>query len=230
MKATASFEPIGILSSCYKERFGTPRQPGLVKAATGTIRLVGRKWQDATKGLETFSHIWIIFIFHEIKTYSDELLTIRPPRLAQSKKNRRIGVLASRTPHRPNPIGLSAVKLEKIEHDKTGTTVTISGVDIVDGAPVLDIKPYLAYSDSIPRATLGWTDGLKMPSLKVRFAKNLKLAAETRALIRQTLELDPRPISQVHRKDAMYGAKIDRYDVQWTIQDGSCVVTGLIPL
>jgi tRNA-Thr(GGU) m(6)t(6)A37 methyltransferase TsaA len=144
--AQFSLSPIGTIHSCYGEKFGIPRQPGLVKSATATLELLPPyNSPDALRGLDGFSHLWVIFLFHQ-STRNQWKATVRPPRLGG---NERVGVFASRSNFRPNPIGLSVVELLTVE----GTQLHLGGGDFLDGTPVLDIKPYLPYADCIPSAT-----------------------------------------------------------------------------
>lgn len=147
MNKTYCLNPIGTIHSCFKEKFTIPRQPGLVKQAKATLELIepyNRK--EAVRGLEEFSHIWVVFVFHKNESRGQWKPTVRPPRLGG---NKRVGIFASRSPHRPSPIGMSAVKLEGIEESKDKILLHLSGVDLLDGTPVLDIKPYIGYADSI---------------------------------------------------------------------------------
>jgi len=143
-----TMSPIGIVRSTYKERFDTPRQPALGDEVTATIELVkGINLEQATKDLEKFSHIWVIYWMHLNQGWNPLVI---PPRGPKTKR----GVLATRAPHRPNSIGLSVVRLLKVE----GRTLTIAAHDMLDGTPVLDIKPYLPYADALPEASHGWLD------------------------------------------------------------------------
>ena len=191
-----SFEPIATIETPFKERFGTPRQPSLVPSSWGVIRLRNElNLQGAFEGLEGFSHIWLVWIFHQ-NTNKAVRAKIHPPRMDGEKT----GLFSTRTPHRPNPIGLSAVKLERIE----GNTLFVSGVDLVDGTPILDIKPYLPSSDRIEAATAGWTGSKSERRLTVEFDQGAVKDIETRvgaersaryqSVIREILELDPRPV------------------------------------
>ena len=144
--------PIGIVHSSYKERFDTPRQPALGDEVTATIELVkGMNLEQATKDMEKFSHIWVIYWMHLNQGWNP---TVIPPRGPKTKR----GVLATRAPHRPNSIGLSVVRLLKVE----GRKLTIAAHDMLDGTPVLDIKPYLPYADALPEATHGWLDDVAL--------------------------------------------------------------------
>lgn len=154
-----NFEPIGVAHTCFKEKFGIPRQPGLVASARAVIKLRNEaSLRGALSGLEGFSHLWLVFVFHENGLAAGRTWkpSIRPPRLGGARK---VGVLASRSPHRPNPIGLSVVRLDKvIAAAKGGPELHVSGVDLLDGTPILDVKPYLPYADSVPAARAGWAD------------------------------------------------------------------------
>ena len=148
-----NLEPIGTIESCFKEKFGIPRQPGLAPAAQATLVLhPPYSNPGAMAGLEAFSHIWLIYIFHAIEKGKWKP-TVRPPRLGG---NKRTGVFATRSNFRPNPLGISAVKLEKIVPDGETIRLELSGVDLLDGTPVLDIKPYIPFADAHPDATSGW--------------------------------------------------------------------------
>ncbi|MCW9025395.1 MAG: tRNA (N6-threonylcarbamoyladenosine(37)-N6)-methyltransferase TrmO, partial [Gammaproteobacteria bacterium] len=147
------FEPVGVVQSCFKEKFGIPRQPGLIAEARASIKILPPYDRDeAFVGLDEFSHIWVLFIFHQClrDTWKP---TVRPPRLGG---NKRVGVFASRSTHRPNSVGMSVVKLDNICRDHNGLVLSISGVDLMEGTPVIDIKPYLPYADNITGATGGY--------------------------------------------------------------------------
>jgi tRNA-Thr(GGU) m(6)t(6)A37 methyltransferase TsaA len=192
------FEPIGFLQSCYPDKFGTPRQPGLVAHSWARLSLE-RKWQpeESLEGIEEFSHLWLIFVFHK---NSNERFhaKVHPPRL----EGRSIGLFATRSPHRPNPIGLSLVKLVRRE----GDSLILSGVDLIDGTPILDVKPYLPEVEAKTEATGGWTEHVDPRTVRVewtqeqleilsKWAGRLQLGAEPlRQLIEETLQLDPRPL------------------------------------
>jgi tRNA-Thr(GGU) m(6)t(6)A37 methyltransferase TsaA len=186
------FQAIGILESCFKEKFGTPRQPLLVPAATARLKI--RKEfipEQSLKGLSEFSHVWLLSYFH-LSTNKNFLSTVHPPRLL----GKTVGVFASRSPHRPSPIGLSVAKLDKIE----GDTLHLSGTDLVDGTPILDIKPYIPSYDALPRAKAGWTSRTKTVKLRVVFAPKSQVPARLKTLIRQILSQDlrnPRDKSQL---------------------------------
>lgn len=188
-------EPIGFVESCYKDKFGVPRQPGLVKSATLKLKIRSDLQPvQALQGIEGFSHLWLIWIFHQNRT-SRYHGKVHPPRL----NGQTMGVFATRTPHRPNPIGLSLVRLEKVD----GDTLWLSGGDLMDGTPILDIKPYLPEIESVPLAQSGWTAEAERPRLNVVFSeeavRQLQEKERTRPKIQwreimtETISLDPRP-------------------------------------
>jgi tRNA-Thr(GGU) m(6)t(6)A37 methyltransferase TsaA len=229
------FEPIGYIETCFKERFGTPRQPGLVPSSWGQIRLRNElNLSDALVGLDGFSHIWVIFVFHQ-NTNKGIKTKVHPPRLEGEK----IGLYATRTPHRPNPIGLSVVKLEKIE----GGIVYVSGVDLVDGTPVLDIKPYLPTSDALPEARMGWTSARPERTIEVEMTdaaiEDLKSLVKDpdrfRQAVREILELDPRPnfykgtAEKPNPYTDVYGFRLDDFNVVYRMQEARAIVLNVTP-
>lgn len=191
------FRAIGIVHSPFKEKFGAPRQPGLVPEARGSVELLPPyACAEAVAGLEGYSHIWLQFVFNRTRRERWQA-TVRPPRLGG---NRRVGVFASRSPFRPNPIGLSVVRLEQVVEQQSGVVLEVSGLDLVEGTPVLDIKPYITFVDSIPDAVAGYAPAAPEPVFEVRFsAKALnQLAARSdgealKRMITTLLETDPRP-------------------------------------
>lgn len=236
------FEPIGYLTSCFKEKFGIPRQPRLVEGARGILKLRDDPFfHSAVRELESFSHLWLVFVFHrhDAKNWKP---SIRPPRLGGAKK---VGVLASRSPHRPNPIGLSAVRLEKIDRNAPGgIEIHVSGVDLLDGTPVLDLKPYVPYADSIPEASAGWAEE-PLRRIPVHFSPQALEAIQARTdethphlkeLITGMLELDPRPAFQkkkmppdsIEAEGTSYGFRLFDWDIKWQIQKGQFVVLDVV--
>ena len=241
-KNTFCMEPIGYMQTCFKEKFGIPRQPGLVNGAQGTLKLRNDPFlKNALKGMEGFSHLWVIFIFHEHDAKSWKP-SIRPPRLGGAKK---VGVLASRSPHRPNPIGLSVVQIEKIDLDAPGgAEITVRGVDVLDGTPVLDIKPYIAYADALSGTQSGWADE-PIKRTEVIFSQEAEDAIRVRDpqgekglrnLVIEMLSLDPRPAFQQRRMPAdhptaqgtRYGFLLLEYDVKWEIEEGKFKVIDIV--
>lgn len=232
-----SFEvgPVGILRSPFRERFGIPRQPGLVPGVPGTlVFLPPFDRAEAVAGLEAFSHVWLLFRFHA-NPEPGYALTVRPPRLGG---NERVGVFASRSPYRPNGIGLSVVRLESVEQAATGPVLRLRGVDLLDGTPVLDVKPYVPYADAIPEARGGFAAG-DIRRLPVRFrpAVEARLAGradrdEVRAVIEAVLALDPRPGYRRGDPDSGrdLGMRLYDFDLRWRVRDGAVEVLDLVPL
>ena len=200
------------------EKFGVPRQSGLVPQLQGTIVFEpDYRNPDALRGLEGFSHLWLIFRFHraEREGWSP---TVRPPRLGG---NRRMGVFATRSPFRPNNLGLSCVKLEGVSRDeKLGPVIRVSGADLVDGTPILDIKPYLPYADFPRDATGGFTDPLETDPLEVECDEALLagLEAQQRAGLMGVLACDPRPRYQ-EDPERVYGLAFAGKNVKFTVRD-----------
>lgn len=216
------FEPIGIIHSPYKEKFGIPRQPGLIKEARAELVLSAPyNRPEAVVGLEGYSHIWIQFVFHQAMR-SEWQPTVRPPRLGG---NRRVGVFASRSPFRPNPIGLSVVRLERVRCERGEVILDLSGIDLLDGTPVLDIKPYVRYVDSIPDADSGFAPVAPEVQFKVLFSELAQQQVRERAgsegladFITHLLETDPRPAySGESLPGRVYGIRLYDFDLRWEI-------------
>lgn len=237
-----SFQPIGEIRTPFTDRFGIPRQPGLSSQAEGIIELYpDSRWIQACQQLDGFSHLWIVFVFHSrgSKTWKP---SIRPPRLGGRKK---IGVLASRSPHRPNPIGLSAVELVRVEGlDTYSPKIYVKGVDLLDGTPILDIKPYLDYCDRIENSRSGWASEPihKFPVEFSEAAKNYlaenfdeeKYRDYLLSVISDVLSLDPRTAAQKHREmNGPFGIKILDLEVRWLVRPRedfpSILVTEILP-
>jgi tRNA (adenine37-N6)-methyltransferase len=227
-----SFKPIGIIESCFKEKFGIPRQPGLATEARAILKMFPPFDQlEAFKGLEDFSHVWIIFVFHSGMRDAWKA-TVRPPRMGG---NRRTGVFSTRSGFRPNPIGLSAVQLDKIVREKKETCLYLSGVDLMDGTPVLDIKPYLPYADAICDACGGFASSLPDASIRVDFspeARDFCLEKERSGypgltrLIEQLLKMDPRPAYYASTpQKSHFGMKVYGFNVLWVISESAAFVT-----
>ena len=211
-----SVEPIGYVHSCFKEKFAIPRQPALAPAAQGCIELLPPYNQaDAIAGLDEVSHIWVIFLFHK-NLDSAPRLKVRPPRLGG---NTSIGVFASRATHRPNGIGQSAVRLERAEAGR----LWISGIDLLDGTPVLDIKPYVPYADSISAARNTIADTppelieVSWQTAALQQAKQhaQRLDEPLIELIEQCLAQDPRPAYQQPTPERIYGVQFYDVQVRW---------------
>lgn len=216
-----NMKTIAHVRTCYGEKFGVPRQPGLVDDAWGEVVFEPEfRNADAVRGLEGFSHVWLVFVFHQ--AVRDEWKpTVRPPRLGG---NERVGVFATRSPFRPNPIGLSVVRLEGVDLDHPdGPMLKLRGVDLVDGTPILDIKPYLPFADSLPDASGGFADSAP-DVLDVVWQTEEAPDEPTKELITATLATDPRPAYQRSESDREYGCLISGLNVRWKVQDGRAVV------
>lgn len=211
-----SVAPVGFVRSCFKEKFAIPRQPQLAPAARGVLELVAPfDRAEAIAGLEQVSHVWLLFLFHQ--TLEDKpRLKVRPPRLGG---NASIGVFASRATHRPNGIGQSVVRLDKAEPGR----LWLSGIDLLDGTPVLDIKPYVPYADCLPQAT-NTLAGAAPAAIPVEWADAalpqaqqhaLRLGEPLVELIEQCLAQDPRPAYQVPEPERRYGVQFWDVQVRW---------------
>ena len=215
-------KPIGYIESDFKEKFGIPRQSGRARLCSRLIFYPEYRDPEALRGLEDFSHIWLIFDFS--KAHRDGFSpTVRPPRLGG---NKRLGVFATRSPFRPNPIGLSAVKLIKIERTETlGETLILEGADLLDGTPIFDVKPYLPHADCILDASGGFSDAFVSYALSVDFSPALleKIPPEKRRGLIDCLKDDPRPSYQTD-EDREYGMKFDRFNVRFTVSGGVLTV------
>lgn len=221
-----TFSPIGIVHSCYKEKFGIPRQAGVVTAATARLELLPPYNRlDTLDGLEQISHIWIQFIFHAIQGEKWKA-KIRPPKLGGKKK---LGVFATRSTHRPNPIGLSVVKIGKIYNESNRVFIELYGADLLDGTPVLDIKPYLPYSDNIKEAKEGRVPTPEKVTLRpVRFSeqalrkgKDFQQQTKQNALllIKQVISQDPRPSYLSGQTDRIHGIQLWDLNIKWCAKE-----------
>lgn len=217
---------IARISTDLPTKFGLPRQSGLVEGLEGRIVFEEEyRTPEAFRGLEDFSHIWILWQFSEA-VRDDWSPTVRPPMLGG---NKRVGVFATRSPFRPNSIGLSSVKLEKVEFtpDK-GPVLHVSGCDLMDGTPIYDIKPYLAYTDSHPDAVGGFTQALPDRSLKVEVSEELlqRVPESKRATLKSILSQDPRPSYQ-NDPERIYGFVFAGLEIRFTVCDGVLTVVSI---
>ena len=219
--------PIAHIQTDFPEKFGVPRQSGLAKELRGRI-VFEKEFRnpDALRGLDGFSHIWLIWEFSaNRRSAGDWQPTVRPPRLGG---NAHMGVFATRSPFRPNPSGLSCVKVSSVELDsQDGPVIYVTGADLMDGTPIYDIKPYIRYADARPEAVCGYVDDLKERTLKVVFPGELARKIEDREVIPsliETLRLDPRPSyhDDPHRE---YGMAFAGYNIRFTVMDGVLEVT-----
>ena len=213
----------------FTTKFGIPRQSGLVKALKATIVFEPEyRNVEAVRGLQDFSHIWLIWEFSETKREAWSP-TVRPPRLGG---NKRVGVFATRSPFRPNPIGLSSVKLDSVEIDsKLGPILHVSGADLMDGTPIFDIKPYIPYSDSHPDASGGFTDEFNQEKLSVIFPEELLqlFPYEKQEALLEILSQDPRPSYQ-DDPERVYGLQFAGFDVRFKVIGQSILIENIIPL
>ena len=225
-----NLETIAIFHSPLTSKFGTPRQSGVVSELLGKIILEPHyRSTDAVRGMEGFDYLWLIWSFSANKKQADSL-TVRPPRLGG---NERVGVFASRSPYRPNAIGLSSVKLHHIDYDcDEAPVIYVEGADLIDGTPIFDIKPYVAYTDSHPQARSGFTDTVEWQPLRVEFSEQVRQLFSTlefqwldsqQGVLSQLLSQDPRPH---YHDDALriYGMEYAGFDVRFTVSDAVLTV------
>ena len=221
-------KPIAYIRTDFPEKFGIPRQSGLAKTLRGRIVFEPEyRNPDALRGLEDFSHIWLIWEFSANRSTSSWQPTVRPPRLGG---NVHMGVFATRSPFRPNPLGLSCVKMDSIEFSSPdGPVINVCGADLMDGTPIYDIKPYIKYADSRPEAVCGYVDRLEERSLKVVFPSELADRVADKSVIpplMETLRLDPRP-SYHDDPERIYGLSFSGYNVKFKVSGLVLNVTDL---
>lgn len=220
--------PIAHIHTDFPEKFGIPRQSGIVEELQATVIFEPEyRTADAVRGLEQYSHIWLLWRFSECadKPFSP---TVRPPRLGG---NTRMGVFATRSPFRPNSIGLSCVRLEKIDFETSDTPILhIAGADLMDGTPILDVKPYLPYADSFPNASGGFALQSKADILKVDFPHELlkKIPEEKQQALLRVLAQDPRPAYQTDAQ-RVYGFSFAEYTIKFTVYKETVTVTDVHP-
>lgn len=227
-------EPIGAVRSCYSEKFGIPRQPGLVDAARAVIELYpGYGSKESVAGLEGYSHIWVIFWFHQTAAQGWKP-QVRPPRLGGNEK---MGLFATRSMFRPNPIGQSLVRLDSVEVDETDGQVRlhIGGADLLDQTPVIDIKPYIPYVESIPDADAGVFQHPPVADVAVTFTAGALSQLEPftedhpelKRLIEQVLGQDPRPA--YHKEEGReYGVALYDLNICWVVKGGAFEVLSVV--
>ena len=220
--------PIAYFRSPLKSKFGIPRQSGLVSELTGEILFEPPYRQaEAIRGLEDFDYLWLLWEFSANKGGKDGSLTVRPPRLGG---NRRMGVFATRSPFRPNPLGLSCVRLDHIEYDThLGPVIHVKGADLMDGTPIYDIKPYVAYADAHPEARSGFVDQTAWHSLTVEIpeALALRIPADDLAVLKAVLAQDPRP--QYHDDaERVYGMPFLGFDIRFQVSETTLKVVDII--
>ncbi len=220
---TMEMHPIAHMRSDFPTKFGIPRQSGLVEELRSMIVFEPEyRSEDALRGIEDFSHLWLIWQFSQAvrEGWSP---TVRPPRLGG---NTRMGVFATRSPFRPNNLGLSCVRLLEVKHTQQyGTVLIVGGADLLDGTPIFDIKPYIPYSDSRPEAVGGFTDRVGDFLLDVKFPQELleKLPADKQAAAVGVLSHDPRPSYQ-RKPGRVYGLNFAGFDIRFTVEDAVLTV------
>ncbi len=218
---------IARIKSDFPTKFGIPRQSGLADELISTVVFEPEyRNPDAVRGLEEYSHIWLIWQFSE-SVREGWSPTVRPPRLGG---NKRVGVFATRSPFRPNEIGLSSVKLEKVwVHPSLGPILQVSGADLMDGTPIYDIKPYLPFTDSHPDAVGGFSEETKSYRLEVSFPDELleKVPEEKRGALIEVLAGDPRP-SYHEDKERIYGFSFAGLEIKFRVEEGTLTVTEII--
>ncbi|HCE2053039.1 TPA: tRNA (N6-threonylcarbamoyladenosine(37)-N6)-methyltransferase TrmO [Vibrio parahaemolyticus] len=226
-----SIEPIGIIETPYKEKFAVPRQPRLVPAAKARVKLLGEaNSPEAVRGLEQFSHVWLLFLFDQ-NLKAGWKPTVRPPRLGG---NERIGVFASRSTFRPNGIGMSAVEVKGITKKGDQIYIDLGSVDLVDGTPIVDIKPYIPYSDAIPEAIGGYA-GEEPEKSNVTFSSQalamLTKRSDTQyvqSVIEQVLAQDPRPAYKKNKPDTKeYAVNLFDLNVKFSVNSNLITVTAI---
>ena len=223
MQSSIPMKIIATLHGAFPTKFGIPRQSGLVEDLEATVVFEPEyRNPDALRGLEGFSHLWLIWSFSQaIRPHWSP--TVRPPRLGG---NTRMGVFATRSPFRPNPIGLSSVRLKGIvQHPTLGPVLHVAVADLMDGTPIFDIKPYLPYTDAHPQASSGFTADYEGYHLTVRFPEDLlkKVPPEKQAALRGVLAQDPRPSYQ-EDPTRVYGMAFGGLEVKFSVQDGVLTV------
>ncbi len=218
-----TLRPIAHIRSDFKEKFGIPRQSGRAPSLTAEIVFTpAYRVEEAVRGIEGFSHLWLLFDF-SLAHREEFSPTVRPPRLGG---NERVGVFASRSPFRPNPIGLSCVKLVRVEkRAKEGCVLIVSGADLLDGTPIFDIKPYLPFADCVQDATAGYAGDRVNHRLKVVFPPALleKIPKEKKAGLLECLADDPRPSYQ-EDKERVYGMRFGEHEIKFTVEENRLIV------
>ncbi|PIE44461.1 MAG: tRNA (N6-threonylcarbamoyladenosine(37)-N6)-methyltransferase TrmO [Gammaproteobacteria bacterium] len=231
--------PIGILTSGFKEKFGTPRQSGLVAMPASIHMLPPFDTTDAFDGIDNFSHLWLAFLFHKNRG-KGWLPKVRPPRMGGNEKR---GVFATRSPFRPNGMGLSCVEFNGLRRARDGLWLDIIGADIMDGTPIIDIKPYIPYADSKTDARSSFAADAPKTTLQIEWQttalerlahlqvghQNRQGIENLRKLVESTLSLDPRPAYQ-NDPNRIYGTRFFESDVKWQVIDKTAIILDILPL
>lgn len=223
--------PIGHIRTAFPEKFGIPRQSGLVDAEGIVEMLPGFDKAELFEGIEAFSHIWLSFVFHESLSQGWRP-RVRPPRLGGNQKK---GVFATRSPFRPNHLGLSVVRLRSVETGVQGVRLHIGGADLLDGTPIVDIKPYLPYADAIEAATGGFAAERPLPVLQVAFSSvarkqlmGISGGEQLKSLIEQVISLDPRPAyRQQSDSGRVYGMRLKNYNLRWQVTEQTATIVDI---
>ena len=233
-----TLSPVAVVHSPFREKFGIPRQPGLIAEVPAQVELLPPfNREESVRGLEEFTHLWLIFQFHACPDYDGSLM-VRPPRLGGNKK---LGVFATRGTHRPNPLGMSVVKLDRID-TTSGVTLHIKGGDLLDGTPIYDIKPYLHYADSLPDARSGFAHERPEPQLSVEMGCEVKACCQELEvqrvglshLIEQVIGYDPRPAFKRDKKNSLeeservYGVRLYDLDVRFTVNGSVATIVEIV--
>jgi len=217
-------QPIAKIKTDFKSKFGIPRQSGRVNAEG--IIVFEKEYQNPNyiKELEQFSHLWLIWEFSENKGHNNNA-TVRPPRLGG---NQRTGVFASRSPFRPNNLGLSCVELKEIINTENGLALAVSGVDLMNGTPIYDIKPYIPYTDCINNAKGGYAEKNKAYSIDVNIPEKLinKIPAEKRQVLLDILKDDPRPAYQ-NNSERIYGFPFADFEIKFKVENNTLTVINI---
>ncbi|MCA0901806.1 tRNA (N6-threonylcarbamoyladenosine(37)-N6)-methyltransferase TrmO [Microbulbifer agarilyticus] len=233
-----SIEPVAITHSCFTDKFGIPRQPLLADASRASLELLPPYSDpEAVSGLEQYTHLWLTWQFHQVA--GQWSAKVRPPRLGGNKK---MGVFATRSPFRPNNIGLSVVRLIEVRVNKASAPakveIIVAGADLLNGTPILDIKPYIPYADNVPEAASEFADAapaatqVNIPVPIAEIARNYQdeWGTDLLALIQQVLAQDPKPAYQQPDPSRIYGMELCGFNLQWRYGDDGIQVAALTPL
>ena len=227
--------PIAYINTPYKQKFAIPRQPNLVREARGEI-IFENDFADPNclRGIEQFSHLWLVFVFHETadKGWAP---TVQPPRLGGKENN---GVFATRSTFRPNPIGLSVVENLGWKQQGASLTLQVGGLDLLDGTPILDIKPYLPYADALPQAKAGFAETAPSSAYEIRYSVDAELSLQElessypdlRSFISSVLKQDPRPAWRKKEQDTKrYGMTLFHLNIKWQVYESHIEVISILP-
>ncbi|MUH71497.1 tRNA (N6-threonylcarbamoyladenosine(37)-N6)-methyltransferase TrmO [Psychrosphaera haliotis] len=234
MNSNHTIEPIAHIKTPFNEKFGIPRQPNLCKAKGVVTLTTNFNSMQAVKGLERHSHIWLLFLFDQ-NLDKGWKPSVRPPRLGGNEK---VGVFATRSTFRPNGIGMSVVNLISVKQVDNQIVIEVEGVDLVNNTPIIDIKPYIPYSDSVVNATSEMANDAPEAQLDVFFSKTannsiecLNIGVEFITLIGDVLKQDPRPSYKQNKPDTkVYGIALEEFNITWQVTDKKCEVLNVEPI